>query len=171
MMNEINYTNGKEFKIKQTGQVYIGYYNYIRGKYYTGKKYVYKKSKELEKIQDDGDNNFFPWALKFKDLIIDLSQQPKQLQIVDSLKQNESNDVISVYILRDLKKNKIFQVSLNTYNIYKYNKNYVSCEIKLQKKIRYFENFGYNIQQVGKIQDKLIANYIKQRFKQHIPLI
>jgi hypothetical protein len=57
------YTRGEEFSIKNTGEIYKGYYCIVQGnKFYTGKIYT-SLSEELIKLSQFQDNNLPPTSI------------------------------------------------------------------------------------------------------------
>ncbi len=151
------YTYGNQFKTLDQ-KIYIGNYHIIRGKYYTGNVHSFRDSKQLKPIQKE--NTYYQYAIKYKDLSQTTTIQDSNFNL-QNIKL--SQQVNTIYILKNLVNGKIFSVDKETYEKYSSYRLLKKFKIKL-KKITGFSSIIYNNKQIDSISDLTVREYIRKRY-------
>lgn len=154
----MKYTLGKQF-MYSNGQQYIGYYHKIKGKFYTGKKYISGKSIEIFLFEkNDIQLKTHQYVEPFNDFIKKRKINYQQFQLVTYPKE-QLKQIYNVYILYNILDNQIYDVKEKTFNKYKNNPYFKKYKIKLKKEVTMLE-YSYNINNISKINNNKVKKYL-----------
>ncbi len=145
------YTYGNEFETLD-GKPYSGDYHIIKGLYYTGKIHVFKVSKQIKPIQKN--DQYYQYGIKYKDL-----NQQLSINIRDFIIESDTEN-LTYYILKNNIDGNIYRVKKESYDKYGHNRFIKKAKIKLKKNTGFLE-YTYNNNQIKKIQDKEIREFIE----------
>lgn len=153
------YTEGNEF-FKKDDTEYIGYYHQVRGRYYTGKRHVYRQSKQIFKktFQED---NFFEHALKFKPIIEDLKIDWNDVKLINYPLSQLDQQTSSIYIIQLKSDNSFYEVDQTTFKIFKKHPLFNTISFKIKNDTQHFLSTIYNRNQLLKnVRDYRIREYL-----------
>lgn len=150
------HTSGGQF-VDGNDKDYVGYYHQTRGKFYSGKRFVARKSFQIFKKVIQKDYEYYDYALPYKDSMQKYKLDVNQFELI-SYPFDNTEDVWPIYIL--VYDNKIWQVTQKSYGEFEKHPLIKSYKITLKKPTT-FSNVVYNNKELGKIHSERIIEYIK----------
>lgn len=154
------YTKGKEYFL-ENGKQYIGYYHVVKGKYYTGIKHVYGVSQRLYK-PDKKDKKYTEQGLKYKSIIQKHYLNSKSIKLATVPSESQwSKNIHTIYILKDIKTNQIYEVTKACYEDFVKSKQYKTFLIK-RKNGKKDSDIAFNRKQLNSVKDEVIRYYLIQ---------
>lgn len=155
----IKFTTGKQLYILKTDEQYIGYYHEVRGRLFTGKRYVFKTSRQLYKRKDQ--IGLLQQALPFKDILNRLMYVQSDIEQIPYpiLWDGEFTEI---YILKQKSNSQIYDVNKKTYSKFKNHPLFDSWHIR-KKNYGAFQKYSYNKSQLRSIQDNTVVAFLQTR--------
>lgn len=158
----IKFTTGKQLYILKTDEQYIGYYHEVRGRLFTGKRHVFKASRQLYEKQDQA--GLLQQALPFKDILNKLMYKKSDIELIPYPVIQTDDEFIDIYILKQKSSSQIYEVNKKTYSKFKKHPLFDSWHIR-KKNIGGFQKYSYNKSQLRSIQDDAVVTFLQANRK------
>ena len=159
----------KQYRYADTKTQYVGQYIQIRGRYFSGKRFVVGKSRQLEPYpqQTSQSSQLHPWAEKYKGFLKTIQKPKLTIKQHSSSTLRQLSEVTNVFIIRDISTNEIMQIEQSSYKELEKLQHplYELHSLKLKSGQATAQNHIFNLRQLFSIKDYTITQFVKSVYK------